>query len=145
MPHRPIQAVIAGRKLHSVPSTTTVQAAAKLMAGARIGAVLVIDDGALKGIFTERDALNRVIAEALDASTTTLASVMTPDPRTTPASKPLGLALHIMHAEGLRHMPVVDKQGRAIGMVSARDALGAEMAAFERDLDKRDSITELLG
>lgn len=144
MPRRPIRAVIAGRPLHAAPSTTTVQQAARLMAEQRIGALLIVDGGHLVGIFSERDALNRVLAKALDPATTTLAEVMTPNPRTTPIDKPLAYALHIMHAEGFRHMPVTDGD-RPVGMVSVRDALGVEIAAFERDLQQRDTIAERLG
>lgn len=144
MPHRPIRAVIEGRPLHAAPSGTTVQEAARLMAERRIGALLVVDGGRLVGIFSERDALNRVLARALDPATTPLACVMTPDPHTVAIDKPLAFALHVMHAEGFRHMPVTDG-GRPVGMVSVRDALGLEIAAFERDLAQRDHLTERLG
>ena len=62
MPHRKIRDVIAGRKVHAAPSTTTVADAARMMRKHHIGALLIVDDARLTGIFTERDALFRVIA-----------------------------------------------------------------------------------
>ena len=143
MPQRSIQNIIAGRQLVTAPPDMTVTEAAKVMSKAKIGAILVIDNGALAGIFTERDALNRVLAKGIDPTTTLLSAVMTAKPTTVSPSLPLGHALHIMYDGGFRHVPVVDK-GRPVGMVSARDALGDEQCNFERELLQREDINEIL-
>jgi CBS domain-containing protein len=110
----------------------------------RVGALLVVEDGRLAGIFTERDALFRVIAEGRSPETTRLAEVMTPNPRTIAPDRPFGHALHLMHEGEFRHVPVVEN-GRPLGMVSARDALSPDLAQFVSDLDRRSHIGEILG
>ena len=133
---------------HQAPVTAnpemSVAAASRLMKSKRIGALLIVDDGHLAGIFTERDALFRVIAEGRAPETTRLRDVMTQNPRTITPDRPFGHALHLMHEGEFRHVPVVEN-GRALGMVSARDALGPDLKQFVSDLDKRAHITEILG
>jgi CBS domain-containing protein len=118
--------------------------AAQRMRERKVGAILVMHDDTLVGIFTERDALNRVIAEGLDPAVTPLADVMTRHPLTITSDKPFRSALHLMFENGYRHLPVVD-DGQPIGVVSARDALGMDLVEFERDLGQREDITEILG
>jgi CBS domain-containing protein len=142
MPTRIISDIIAGRPVIAGPSDTTVRAACKLMADNRIGALLVVDSNRISGIFTERDALNKVLAGGLDPDSTTLAQVMVRDPRTIRADKPLGYALQFMVDGGFRHVPVVDENGAPLGMVSARDALGADMVQLERDQQFREHLEE---
>jgi len=144
MPHRQIRDVIAGQKLHTTPSKTTVADAARMMQKHRIGALLIVDDRRLLGIFTERDALFRVIADGKDPKTTRVADVMTAKPRTIESSRPVGHALHMMFEGGFRHVPVVD-HGQPVGMISSRDALGPELVQFESELGDRDHIGEILG
>lgn len=144
MPNRCIRDVIQGRPLFTTLADAAVREACQRMTEARIGAILVVgQDGLLKGIFTERDALNRVLARSLDPDTTPLAQVMTLDPRSVDAERPLGYALHLMHIGGYRHMPVTEA-GRPIGMVSVRDALGAEIISFERELEEFEQIAVAL-
>ena len=66
---------------------------------------------------------------------------MTSHPVTISADKPLGHALHLMFEGGFRHVPVV-RNGKPVGVVSARDALGSEMLEFESELRQRDDIAE---
>ena len=131
-------------RLATASSDITVAAAARLMKQNRIGAVLVVDDGRLAGIFTERDALFRVIAEGRNPAKTRVAEVMTPNPRTISPDRPFGHALHLMHEGEFRHVPVVE-DGRPLGMVSARDALEPDLRQFIAELDKRTHIGEILG
>jgi CBS domain-containing protein len=122
----------------------SVAQAARLMKERRVSAVLVMHEGRLAGIFTERDALFRVIAESRDPAKTQLQDVMTANPRTIGPDRPFGHALHMMHEGGFRHVPVVES-GTPLGVVSARDALGPELEAFLGELDKREHIFEVLG
>jgi CBS domain-containing protein len=144
MPIRSLRLLVAERQPVMAPSITTVVEAARLMKRHDIGALLVVDHARLIGIFTERDALFRVIAEGRDPEATPLHEVMTRDPRTISPDRPFGHALHIMYEGGFRHVPVV-RDGRAIGVVSARDALGPEMRQFIADLDARTRVGEILG
>ena len=141
---RPIRNVIEDQKPVSANSDMTVSAAARLMKQHRVGALLVLEGNRLTGIFTERDALFRVIAEGRPPEKTTLAEVMTPNPRTIAPDRPFGHALHLMHEGAFRHVPVVEN-GRPLGMVSARDALGPDLKQFITELDKRNHIGEILG
>ncbi len=143
MPNRSIREIIAHQKILSAPETMTVREAAIRMAEAKVGAMLILDHGKLTGIFTERDMLNRVVAKRLDPDATPLSQVMTSDPRTISADKPLAHALVMMDEGGYRHVPVMDS-GQPVGMVSARDALGAELIEFENELQRREHLTEIM-
>ena len=147
MPQRPIRSVIERKTKGMVlaPAATTVSHAAQMMQKANLGALMVVDgDGKLTGIFTERDALFRVLAPGRDPTKTKLSQVMTKNPRTVAPEKPFGYALHMMYEAGFRHVPVVEK-GRPVGMVTARDALGPELKEFESDIELREHIGEILG
>ncbi|MBL8447759.1 MAG: CBS domain-containing protein [Zoogloeaceae bacterium] len=144
MPNRMISEVIAGQILQTANDKMTVLAAAKAMVESKVGSLLIVDDqGNLDGIFTERDALFRVIAKGIDPATTPLSEVMTTKLQTITADRPLGHALHLMYEGGFRHVPVVDGS-KPVGMISARDALGGELTQFEAELHQRDDIAEIL-
>ncbi|HEX7273891.1 MAG TPA: CBS domain-containing protein [Casimicrobiaceae bacterium] len=144
MPWRPISSLIPGQRILTVPKETTVREAAQRMRDLKVGAAMVVAKEKLIGIFTERDALFRVIAEGRDPATTPVGSVMTRKPQTISPDRPFGHALHLMYEGGFRHVPVVE-DGRPIGMVSARDALGPELEDFESDLERKTRIGEILG
>ena len=76
MPHRTVSQIIENQQLLALSSTTSVSEAAERMRQQKVGAVAVVADGRLVGVFTERDALFRVVAEGRDARTTPLAEVM---------------------------------------------------------------------
>ena len=141
---RPIRTIIEDQNPVTASAELSVAAAARLMKERRVGAVLVVEAGRLAGIFTERDALYRVIAEGRDPQATRVAEVMTANPRTISPDRPFAHALHLMYEGGFRHVPVV-ADGRPLGVVSARDALGPELREFVADLDKRAHISEILG
>ena len=140
---RPVRSMIALQPPVVASPDLTVAAASRLMRHKRVGALLVVDEGRLAGIFTERDALFRVIAEGRSPESTRLAEVMTPNPRTIAPDRPFGHALHLMHEGEFRHVPVVEN-GRPLGMVSARDALGPELAAFGVEMLHREDIARIL-
>lgn len=125
----PIRSVMEPRKLVVASPQASVWEAARLMMDARVGAVLVVSEDRLVGIFTERDAVYRVVAAERDPRATRLAEVMTPRPKTLPSEAPFGRALALMHDGGFRHVPVVD-DGRLVGVVSARHALDPELEEF---------------
>lgn len=144
MPNRTLRQVIEGQTVTSALADTTVRAAAVAMANQQVGAIMVVDDkGLLTGLFTERDVLNRVVAKGLDPDKTPLSAVMTEKLLTAGPDKPLSHALHMMFEGGFRHVPVVEN-GKPIGMVSARNALGLEICQFEKELKERDHIAEIL-
>jgi CBS domain-containing protein len=140
---RSIRDVIANRKTFTAPGKTSVAAAARLMKEHDVGALMVVEGGRLVGIFTERDALFRVLAEPRDPTSTHVADVMTAKPRTVDPDKPLGHALFMMYDGGFRHVPVVER-GKPIGMITARDALDPELREFESERMQRDHIGEIM-
>ncbi|MCB1906201.1 MAG: CBS domain-containing protein [Rhodocyclaceae bacterium] len=142
--HRSISEIIDGQSVTTAKPSDTVLAAAERMKERNIGALLVVEGDQLVGIFTERDALYRVLAAGADPAVTKLSEVMTPNPQTITADKPFRNALHLMYENGYRHVPVVDG-GTPIGVISARDALGADLIEFESDLQVRENISEILG
>ena len=131
MPQRLVRSIIESQTLVTAPADATVADAARLMQRHRVGALLVVEGERLTGIFTERDALFRVIAEGRD-------------PQTIAPDRPFGHALHLMLEGGFRHVPVIEN-GQPVGVVSARDALGAEIKEFVSDLETRERIGEILG
>ena len=133
---QPVRSVMERRKLLIAAPQTSVSAAAKMMADKQVGALLVVEGEQLVGIFTERDALFRVIASGRDPNSTLLVEVMTPNPKTVAPEKSFGHAMLVMHENGFRHMPVIE-QGKPIGIVSARDALDPDMEEFVSEERRR--------
>jgi len=109
-----------GRALHTVPANVTVFEAVEKMNQHRIGAMLVLDGAKLAGIFTERDALTRVIAASLDPKATPLAAVMTVNVLTVGPEATVQQVMDIFAEKRCRHLPVI--QGGALtGLVSIGD------------------------
>ncbi len=131
-------------KLLTASPETTVSEAAELMANRNVGAVMVVERERLVGIFTERDAVFRVIAQGRDARTTRLADVMTTTPLTVDPDKSFGYALLMMHENGFRHVPVIEN-GKLIGIVSSRNALDPEMEEFVSESQRRKHIQRTRG
>jgi CBS domain-containing protein len=129
MSNRNIGDLVKGQELLTAPAATPVSEAARWMQGRRVGAILVVDGDRLVGIFTERDALFRVVAEKRDPATTLLSDVMTANPTTISPRDSFPTALQIMHAGRFRHVPVVE-DGKPVGIVSSRDAMGSELEDF---------------
>ena len=143
MSARTIRSVIEGQEYVTAPKSMAVRDAARLMKSHNIGAILVVEDDKLVGVFTERDALFRVVAEGRDANTTELGAVMTPNPRTIEADSVFTLALQMMYEGGFRNVPVVEN-GRPVGLVSARDALGPELKEFVFEMLRQEQTTDVL-
>ncbi len=133
----PIKSLMEPRKLLVATPDTVVSAAAKRMASKNTGAILIVEDGQLLGIFTERDAVFRVLAKGLDASTTKLRTVMTPQPATMTPDRTYGQALMLMHEKGFRHVPVVGPAG-VLGIVSARNAMDPDLEEFVSEARRRE-------
>ena len=143
MSDRPVRAIVEHQKPFTLPAKTTVSKAARAMRQSRASAVMVVDHARLVGIFTERDALFRVLAEGRDPQTTLLAEVMTANPHTVHPDQPFRYALVLMYEHGFRHVPVVE-DGKPIGIVCASDALNPELVECASDLDAREHIREIL-
>jgi CBS domain-containing protein len=136
---QPINYVMERKKLLTAPPDKTVAQVAKQMAKRKVGAVLVVDNDRLVGIFTERDALVRVIAQDRDSRQARLVDVMTPSPVTVSPDKSFGYALLLMHENGFRHLPVI-QDGKLVGIVSARNALDPDLEEFVSEAQRREQF-----
>ena len=145
MTRRMIRNLLDGRALVTATKDMTVRAACRLMTERKIGALLVVENARIAGIFTERDVLNKVMSAGLDPDATRLDQVMVSDPQTISVDKPLAYALYMMAEGGFRHVPVVDQNGAPIGMVSARDALGQDMVDLEREMKHLQELETSIG
>lgn len=126
---QPIKTLMERRKFLIASPENTVSHAAKLMASKNAGAVLIIADDHLVGIFTERDVVFRVVAKGLDAKNTPLSEVMTASPKTLEPTTPYGRAMVLMQENGFRHVPVIEG-GHAIGIISSRNAMDPDLEEF---------------
>jgi CBS domain-containing protein len=108
------------RDVLDVSPETTLAAAAQKMSGGRVGAVVVLESGALRGILTERDVLRAVGEGRVEGST--VSDWMTRDPETIEPSDSSDLAATLMIHGGFRHLPVVEG-GSVVGVVSIRDLM----------------------
>jgi CBS domain-containing protein len=106
--------------VHSIGPEVSVTECVRLMNEFRIGSMLVMEDGQLLGIFTERDAITRVLGAGLDPVSTDISRVMTKDPVWVTPSTTLEEAMGIVTNKRIRHLPVVE-DGRVLGVVSSGD------------------------
>lgn len=108
----------------------TVADAARRMASAGIGAVVVVKGGRLAGVLSERDVLTRVVGEGRDPSSTPVGEVATRDVATVGPKASLRECAEALRKHKVRHLPVVDGE-QPVGMVSARDFFEAIAGELE--------------
>jgi len=106
--------------IHSVGPDTPVAACVRTMTAEKIGALIVMNDERLIGIFTERDALNKVLAAGLDPVTTKVSEVMTKDPYCIPPTTTVGEAMQLVTQRRFRHLPIVEN-GKVLAVESSGD------------------------
>lgn len=115
-------------------SEATLAEALHVMRQHRRGYVLLVQEGKLAGIFTERDVLLKVAGNQIDPARTAASAYMTRDPVTLPPDAGVAFALNKMVVEGFRHIPLVDEQGCPVGVVSMRDIIEFLSDFFRRDI-----------
>ncbi len=130
---------IISRSVVTVSRTAAVMEAVELMASAKIGSVLVVDDNRLEGIFSERDVMLRVVMEGRDPKRTKVEEVMTSSVHSISMQTTGDEALKIMVQEHIRHLPVVDEKGRAQAIVSMRSLLEEKVKELHQQLDSLES------
>jgi CBS domain-containing protein len=131
-----VRSVMRRRSLLKAAPDISVADAARRMAKRNVGAIVLIENERLVGIFTERDIVFRVVARDLDPARTPVGAAMTPSPLTIDAAERFGHALFIMRDNGFRHLPVTEN-GRLVGIVSARSALDPELEDFVSEAQRR--------
>jgi CBS domain-containing protein len=137
---RPVSELVRNQTLLSLPPDATIRDACQRMRDRYVGSVLVTDDqGRLLGIFTERDAVCRILADSRDPDRVTLAEAMTQNPFTVPPHRTALDALRVMQDGGFRHVPVVDR-GYVVGIVSYTDFRGVEHARLEEETEMFETL-----
>jgi len=115
------------RMAHVPPATVepfaSVLDAIKVMARDKVGGVLVMERDTLRGIFTERDVMLRVVLQGRDAAATLVRDVMTADVKTLTDDASPDEAIEVMLRGHLRHVPILDRDGKLRGLLSIRALL----------------------
>ena len=115
--------VLDPKPAKTVTSDSTIGDVLKQMHDQQIGCMLVVDDGKLNGIFSERDALLKLGAEVESKVNDPVSKYMTRSPQTLAADAKVAFALQRMDLGGYRHLPVLDENETPTGVVSVRDIL----------------------
>ena len=110
-----------GSHVHTVQDSQTVLEAIRVMNQHRIGALVVLRDGRIVGMFTERDVLQRVVEHQRPPAQVAVAEVFTPDVICCAPEMTIEEASRIMKEQRVRHLPVCDPYGRLMGLVSIGD------------------------
>jgi CBS domain-containing protein len=110
-----------GGTVYSLPSDASVYSAIELMAEKRVGALLVVDDGKLVGIISERDYARKVILKGRSSKDTFVREIMTPSPITITCDTSVDEAMRIMTENRFRHLPVINSEGKVAGVLSIGD------------------------
>jgi CBS domain-containing protein len=127
-----IRDLVKDRPVYSVEADRTVLEAARFMMEHAVGALPVLRNGDLVGIFSERDIMNRVVALGRMPGTTKVSEVMTANPKSVSTNETVENCLFLMREFGFRHLPIVD--GKQLhGMISLRDLLLRYVAQREAE------------
>jgi CBS domain-containing protein len=121
-----------------VPSSATALEAVQAMAEEGVGAVAVVEDGELRGIFTERDVMLRVVLRGRIPMDVRVNEVMTSPVETATDDTPSEEALSFMLERHIRHLPVVDAEGKVLGMLSIRNLLEHMVEDLQHELHSLD-------
>jgi CBS domain-containing protein len=114
---------IAKRPAASTRLSATVREVCQSLRDQKVGALAVVDQGRLVGIISERDIVTRVVAPGHDPQLTLVSEVMTSPVKAVREDISAREALALMHEGRFRHLPLVDRSDRLLGMVSVRDLL----------------------
>ena len=123
-----------GTNVVTIHPEATIYEAAELMNEWKIGSLVVIGDGHVIGMFTERDVLHRIVAQKRDAATTTVAEVMTTEIICCQMRTTLAEARVVMKNRRIRHIPVVNEDGQLLGLISIGDLNAHEAHSQEQTI-----------
>jgi len=128
-----VRDIVDNRDLYQVAELETVAQVARRMAELHVGAILVLNGESLRGIFSERDLMKRVVLEHLNAETTPVRDVMTTDVVAIDELASLDEAMELMQSHNCRHLPVT-RGSRVVGFLSMRDLMNYELALKTEEL-----------
>ncbi|MGD0201122.1 MAG: CBS domain-containing protein [Bryobacteraceae bacterium] len=118
--------ILRARTLEAAEVGQTVAEVARRMAERNIGAIVVLEKGELRGIFSERDLMKRIVVQRLDPEATRVEAVMSTELSTADESATVEEAMELMRRRGCRHLPVM-RSGGVIGFISMRDLMLCEL------------------
>jgi CBS domain-containing protein len=124
-----------GHAVHHIAPEATVFEALQLMAAHDVGALVVLRDGELAGLLTERDYARKVILRGKQSSDTSVAEIMDDKPVCVHSAQSVDECMHLMTEHRTRHLPVVEN-GQIAGMVSIGDAVKAVIADREATIEE---------
>lgn len=127
----PVREFLTRAEGRLIPEAESVAEAASMLANLGTGCVLVEREGKLAGIFTERDFLVRVAAEAKDPNAVAVREVMTPEPECVEEWTSVAYAINRMAIGGYRNIPVVTKDQKPLGVVTIFDVIDYLMDVFK--------------
>ncbi|OIQ98724.1 inosine-5'-monophosphate dehydrogenase [mine drainage metagenome] len=145
MTERTVLQSISQSHVVTVSPEASIFEAARIMTQAHCGSILIVDaEGAMVGIFTERDLLNKVVAQALDPKSTRVAEVMTRNPLSVPPETLVSDAVLLMRKHGFRHLPLLSPTAKLIGVFSMRDASPRELVDAEDLAEHLEQLNDVL-
>jgi CBS domain-containing protein len=130
---------IVSRSVITVSRKATILEAVEIMAATQVGSVVVVDNGELQGMFSERDVMLRVVLEGRNPRFTLVEEAMTTPVQTISMRTSGDEALRIMLQEHIRHLPVLDDSGRVQALVSMRGLLEEKVLDLNQQLDALES------
>lgn len=119
--------------LFAVRKDATVAEACRTMTEKNVGIVVILESDRLVGVFSERDAVRRVIDKGLDPATTTIEHVMTVNLLVADETEDYQTAMRMMDQANIRHLPVV-RDNQVISMLSIRDLMRVDMQRMDEEL-----------
>jgi signal-transduction protein with cAMP-binding, CBS, and nucleotidyltransferase domain len=125
--------IVRDRELFFVEEQESVADVARKMAALNIGAILVLNGEQLRGVFSERDLMNRVVLECRDPRHTSVAEVMTKEVATVDEDASIEQAMEAMQSCNCRHLPVT-RGTQVAGFLSMRDVMNFELARKTEEL-----------
>jgi CBS domain-containing protein len=136
--NRELRGALFGERLSKVPRrpmltlsiSDSIDTAIRAMNDRHVGCAVILRDGKLAGIFTERDVLQKVASSGLSLATTPVSKVMTPNPVTLREDTSIAYALHHMSVEGYRHLPLIKGDRTPVGVVGVRDIIAWMVELF---------------
>ncbi len=124
-----------GNDIWSIPSSSTVYEALQLMAGKEIGALLVIDDGNLVGILSERDYARKVVLHGKFSRDTKVSEIMSKKVMYVNTSLSTEECMALMINKRIRHLPVMDDD-KLVGLISIGDVVKGVIDEHEFTIDQ---------
>ncbi|WP_269221723.1 CBS domain-containing protein [Flavobacterium sp. IMCC34518] len=127
-----------GKEVFSIVSTITVFEALRVMGEKNIGAILVIEEGVLKGILSERDYARKIVLKDKSSKKTPVSEIMESDVLTVKPSDNLDFCMSLMSQKRIRHLPVIENE-KVIGIVSIGDVVKAIIEVQKETIKHLDS------